>query len=327
MKEEKLFYMVENIDDDLICEMMDYSANGSTECNVCEGTLCLAPKNTGRKRFWKYSAATAILVLVMGTGLFIINSDGILTGNTDGLTDSEQECVSNNDNTEVTADIKETSEEFEPPVSEPPMRIIPDKVVALGTQAYIFFTNQYPDFSQPDLSEAYFTEMSVSELFEYYEIDNVLCEMEQGRMIEVTDENLSHGIYTFPDGNTYDINAFTFIVQDNDWWYGKKFTMIISRNSRFGQEFNQEPDYDIGKTIYYDEEKETFFMIFEKFGSCIMFLGKVEELTDFNDLTWKKSFYERAYSDNDEFWQGVPCELELFLHDVEICILDRYKQN
>lgn len=112
MKEEKLFDMVKNIDDDLICEMLDYSPE--TDDSVCEGVLYSVPEGTKRRHFWRYPV-TAALLLVMAAALFIISSDGVIPDNTDVKTESEQtERTYNTDNTEATADTEasgETSEE------------------------------------------------------------------------------------------------------------------------------------------------------------------------------------------------------------------------
>ena len=204
--------------------------------------------------------------------------------------------------------------------------IVPDKAVTLGygqLAHYVLYTDQYPEFDMPDISNAEFTEMSTVELFEYYGLYGIPYRMEQGEFTEVTDENTSHGIYTFPDGSLYDINTFTFSVKDDEWFHiGKKFTVTVGRNSRFGQEYDQEPDYHTGSTYYYDEERETFFFVMEKFGSCVMVSGKVDELSDYDDELLKESFYEKN-SGNDDYWQGVPREFILVQGAVSDTLMER----
>lgn len=197
--------------------------------------------------------------------------------------------------------------------------IIPDKLVFVDP-TYVLYTNQYPKIPQPDLSEAYFTEMSTFELCEYYGLLNIPCEMEQGGLIEDTNENTSHGIYTLSDGSTYDINTFTFKVPYDTGIHGKKFTVTVGRNTTFGEEYNQEPILEAGKTVYYNEADETFFMVFEKYGSYITISGKADELSDFDSPTAKEAFYDQMKpNEHEEYWKGVPCELGLFVQNVAQC--------
>lgn len=113
MKEEKLFELVQNIDDDLICEMLDYSPE--TDDNVCEGVLYSVPEGVKRRRFWRYPVTAAALLSVMAAVLFFINFNGVIPDNTDVKTESEQtEITENTNNTEASADTEasgKTSEE------------------------------------------------------------------------------------------------------------------------------------------------------------------------------------------------------------------------
>lgn len=103
MKEEKLFDMVKNIDDDLICEMLDYSPE--TDDSVCEGVLYSVPEGAKRRRFWRYPVTAAALLLVTAAVLFIMSFNGVIPDNTDVKTESEQtESTYSTGNTEAPAD-------------------------------------------------------------------------------------------------------------------------------------------------------------------------------------------------------------------------------
>lgn len=315
MKEEKLFDMIKNIDDDLICEMLDYSPE--TAGDVYEGVLYSIPHGTKKRRFWMYPVTAAALLTVMGALLFIINSNGAVPDNMEVKTDSEQtESALNTNSTNAP---KDTEEGTDAPVTEANTHIIPDKAVFVE-HTNVLFTDQYPEIPKPDLSEAQFTEMSTSELCEYYGLLNIPCEMEQGGLIEDTNENTSHGIYTLSDGSTYDINTFSFKVPYDTGIHGKKFTVTVGRNTTFGEEYNQEPILEAGKTVYYNEADETFFMVFEKYGSYITISGKADELSDFDSPTAKEAFYDQMKpNEHEEYWKGVPCELGLFIQNVAQC--------
>ena len=318
MKEEKLFDIVSSVDDDLICEMLEYDPNAKAKSDVYEGVLYSVTEKKRKMHYWKYPAAAAALMLTIVGVLFVLNSSSTLPYNK-----KPQESTVNTENTDISASTK-TSDESSP-VNETATHIVPDKAVTMGFGGnrvnYVLYTDQYPEFNLPDTSKAEFTEISTSELFEYYGFYCIPYRMELGEFIEVADENTSHGIYTFPDGSIYDINTFTFTAtyESN---FGKKFTVTVGRNSTFGQEYDPEPDYAAGRTYYYDEEKETFFFIVEKFGSCIMISGKVDELSDFDDEAVKEKFYEEN-ANKDWYWQGVPYELSLFQEVVSQCLLER----
>lgn len=112
MKEEKLFEIVKNIDDDLICEMLDYSPE--TDNNVYEGVLYSVPEGAKKRRFWRYPVTAAALLSVMAAALFIINSNGVIPDNTDVKTESEQtEITADTNNTEASADTETSTETTE----------------------------------------------------------------------------------------------------------------------------------------------------------------------------------------------------------------------
>ena len=321
MKEEKLFDIVSSVDYDLICEALECSSNTEKKGEEYVGALYSVPVRPKKMYYWQYPVTAAALIIVLVGMLFIFNTNTTLPYNEE-KTGGEQESTANTDNMEISAST-ETSEESHPSIGETTTHIVPDKVVKVGT-VNVMYTNSYPEFIEPTAGEATFTEMSTSELMEYYEIDNILYGIEQGDLIEVVNENTSHGIYTFPDGSIYDINSFTFITSYDDLYYGKKFTVTVGRASTFGHEYDMEPD-PVWRTTpnYYNEEKETFFGVYEKYGSCIMISGKVNELTDYDDVELKETYYNYNYTDvDDELWQGVPCELFLFNYDVALCLLD-----
>ena len=98
MKEEKLFDMVRNIDDELICEMLEYSPD-SGEGGEYEGVLYSVPEKVRKIHFWKYPAAAAALMLVTTGVLFVFNSGSTLPYNGGEQTGDEQESTANtNDN-------------------------------------------------------------------------------------------------------------------------------------------------------------------------------------------------------------------------------------
>ena len=190
--------------------------------------------------------------------------------------------------------------------------IVPDKVVRIGTLD-VMYTDTYPEFTAPSAGEAAFTEMGTVELMEYYGMENMVKEILEENFIEINDENTAHGIYTYPDGSVYDINVFTFKTSYDSLITGKKFTLTLGRETIFGREYSDEPNVWGTTPKYYNENRDTFFVIHELFGTCIMISGEVDGLTDYDDSEMKELYYYYNYSDvDDELWQGVPCELDLF---------------
>lgn len=89
MKEEKLFEIVNNVDDELICEMLDYGADTEKKGEEYEGTLYYGPVKQRKIHYWKYPVTAAALMLVLVGALFIFNANNTLpyneeeqTGNT-----------------------------------------------------------------------------------------------------------------------------------------------------------------------------------------------------------------------------------------------------
>lgn len=108
MKEEKLFKIVNNVDDDLICEMLDYSPDVKEKGGEYEGVLYHAPEKVKKVHYWQYPVAAAALMLVLVGGLFIFNANNDLPYN-DG---DEQNTTSNTDNSMV--EITTTDDPYTP---------------------------------------------------------------------------------------------------------------------------------------------------------------------------------------------------------------------
>lgn len=322
MKEEKLFDMVNNIDDDLICEMLEYSPEIKEE--EWEKETHFIPKRGKNIHFWKYAAMAGAFISITGIALIIISSGNRVPNEyTPVITENIQSGadITENINTEY-------SEETTASIDDPNSRITADKAVKIDN-TNVLFTTQYPEIPKPDLSRAEFTQMSTSELCKYYGLEEILSNITYGyinssgetitHFTEISDEN-SHGIYTLENGSVYDINQFTFETMDNPD-NAKRITVTVGKDCVFGQEYDPRPDYKIGQTVYYNKEKDTFFMIYEKYGSCIMISGKTEDLSDFEDPLIKEIFDYRS----DEQWQEVPKELMLFISGVNDCV--GYFQN
>lgn len=90
MKEEKLFEIVNNIDDELICEMLEYGADTEKKGEEYEGKLYSGPQKQRKIHYWKYPVTAAALMLVLAGVLFIFNRGSTLPYNEEGTTDSEQ---------------------------------------------------------------------------------------------------------------------------------------------------------------------------------------------------------------------------------------------
>lgn len=198
--------------------------------------------------------------------------------------------------------------------------IMPYKTVRIDNKFNVLFTDTYPEFTAPAAGEAQFTKMSTLELMEYYGMLNMAEGIREGTFIEITEGNASHGIYTYPDGTVYDINTFTFKTAKDTVDFGKKFTVTAGRATVFGREYDQNTYPILLSPKYYNEEMDTFFVVREVYGSCIMVSGKPEELKDFDNVRMEEKFHD-LHSHNYEDWQGVPCEFNLFMGDVSFCTM------
>ena len=112
MKEEKLFEIVNNIDDDLICEMLDYSPDTERKGDVSEGALYSGPQKARKIYYWKYPVTAAVLMLALVGVLFIFNSNNILPYNAEETTDSEQRPAETTD--DVQSAVTTTDDPYTP---------------------------------------------------------------------------------------------------------------------------------------------------------------------------------------------------------------------
>lgn len=102
MKEEKLFDMVRNVDDELICEMLEYSPD-SAKGGEYEGVLYSVPEKVRKIHYWKYPVTAAALLLVTAGMLFIFNSGSALPYNKEEQTGGEQESTADTDSIDPAA--------------------------------------------------------------------------------------------------------------------------------------------------------------------------------------------------------------------------------
>lgn len=290
MKEEKLFKAVRNVEDDLICEMMDYSPDLNITGEESEGVLYIVPAGVKRKRrLWRYPVMTAAMLGVMGGALFVINSNGFLSEKLIAALNGETSETFAEENGENAAETsakaseeeaaqpegENTIEETKSVVGEAPSLIVPIKVELAfgGTDA--LFVNSFPTVPQSDIGDEYFTEMSTKELFEYYGLTGFVVALENDIIVEVTDKAISHGIYFLPDGGIYDINTFTFEMSESEKSpsFANRFSVTVGKEKRFAQEY----DSPLWK-MYYIEEIDRVFSVEERYGCTVMFSGISEEI-------------------------------------------------
>ncbi|MCM1299503.1 MAG: hypothetical protein NC203_02465 [Firmicutes bacterium] len=322
MKEKKLFKAVDYIDDDLICEMLDYSPDRDNEEELCENIIYSA-KAAGKRHYWRYPAAAVFMLGIVGTVLLIVSRSGELPHTpTEAATCETVQTVSE------TASAEAASTEAPPPAAADD-RFSPYKAVVVN-DLNVLFTHSLPLIPLPDLSSAQYTEMSTLQLCEYYGLEKIVSSltfgktpMSTGKFItyftEVADETATRGIYTLPDGSVYDINSFTFETEDFPD-REKRITVTVGKSSVFGEEYDPAPDYKVGETVYYCPAADTFFMIYEKYGSCIMISGKSEDLSDFDDPLIKEMFENEMFQEEVYGSSGVPKELNLFYGGVVDCL-------
>ena len=102
MKEKELFDMVKNVDEDLICEMLEYSPD-SAKGEEYEGVLYSVPEKVRKIHYWKYPVTAAALLLVMVGVLFAFNSGSTLPYNKEEQTGGGQESTANADSIDSAA--------------------------------------------------------------------------------------------------------------------------------------------------------------------------------------------------------------------------------
>lgn len=271
MKDERLIYIMRNIDDDLICEAMKRrTADTETEAEEIRAVYV-----TGRKKgqTWKNAAAAVIMLAVAGGAIFVVSSNGGIQGQLPAATDETGGQTKTTD--------ARTEEKTDAVVSSEPARevkeVVPLKVISLNGwenfDAYqsVHYVDSYPYIPQMENMQEYFTEMTTEELIEYYNCfsddmykyyndssdgtgenlglpglddikeypyDNALKHwLDTNQVVEVIDENTCHGIYNLPDGSVYDINTFTFELTEASNVSANRFTVTIGKKTKFGKEY------------------------------------------------------------------------------------------
>lgn len=325
MREDKLFKAVKGVDDDLICEMLEYSPEKDVKGDVSEGVIYTVPEGGRRARGFLRFSVTAAAALAVAVGvLFVINNNGGIPDNMSAATGEETiETVLETDNSEAsaTADTDTSSEETQPNISEAPVPVVPLKTVCVVDDEFYFrlptgiYVDSYPEIPQPDFSEEYFTEMSTKELLEYYGFCNTIeYFIDSNQIIEITDENTHHGIYTLPDGSVYDINTFTFELTEKTIYSAHRFTITMGKRSKFGQEYIE---YYKSKGIlvgtryssFYNEERDVLFSVFKMFGGTVMLSATPDEITSnyFDNNSEMRDDYE------DYHGTKLPGYFEMFI--------------
>ena len=300
MKEQTLFKAVGFIDEDLISEAAEYMPSKTAKNrNDVEAAYVSAVRVKGaRRQMWKYSVTAAALLVVAGGSMFIVNYNDGLKNNLEfpsQISNSEEQ-------TEEIEKTAETEQETEISDTEKPTEevktIVPLKVECLADFDFGFFrystavyVDSDPEIPQMSYSEEYFTEMTTKELLDYYDYyNNLKYWIDSNQVVEITDENTRHGIYTLPDGSVYDINIFTFETTENSLYAANRFTVTLGKKTRFGQEYidyfrkvseGKGDLYNSGdNAVLYNEETDTFFSVFKFFGMSIMISGTTDEITN-----------------------------------------------
>lgn len=339
MRENKLFKAVKGVDDDLICEMLEYRPKARVEVkgDEYEGELVIIPEGVKARQMWKwkYPITAAAALAIAGGALFVVNYNGGILENTGVATGGGTvQTVVETDNGEASTagDTDTAGEETEPAVSEAVKPIVPLKVVHAVYDDPIFYfptaiyVDSYPEIPQPEFDEKYFTEMTTKEIFEYYDFYNKMeYFLDDNQIIEVTDENTHHGIYNLPDGSIYDINTFTFELTEKTDATAHRFTVTIGKRTKFGQEY-YEYYKDVGTlaglpnySTFYNEKMDTMFSVFCSMGMSVMFSSTPAEATSnfFADDPIKRANYE-AEREHD----GMPHCFRMFINAGLVCMWD-----
>ena len=150
MKEEKLFEIVNNIDDDLICEMLDYGADTEKKGEEYEGALYSGPEKPRKIHYWKYPVTAAALMLVLAGVLFIFNANNTLPYNEEEITGSGEGAPDVSDDTvteqEPIAELARPPREVqEYSLDYEPLEDTPDTVLATSFVNDFFYAKDIGD--------------------------------------------------------------------------------------------------------------------------------------------------------------------------------------
>lgn len=291
MKEKIFFKVIEYIDDELISEAAEYRPDMDGGVILNEDEAYGVSTNVVRtRRLWKYPVTVMALLGIVGGAVFIINYSGIIIDNVGAATDTEDtELTVNAGNNEVSTVTEKTVEEtISTIVSKEPDPIVPIKTKELITAGCIFYVESFPDIPKIPFGQECFTEMSSDELFKYYGIEDIIDNLvsymshdnkAHGRdYLEVVDNN-PYGIYTSPDGDTFDVNSFHF---SNPNFGQNDITITVGKKIRFGQEYYIEyiPEgqkYHMWSLFYYNKDKDILFAVYEYNGCSVMITSVPED--------------------------------------------------
>ncbi|MBD5080900.1 MAG: hypothetical protein HDT44_03960 [Ruminococcaceae bacterium] len=309
MKDKKLIYAMQNIDDDLICEAARRRTADTEQTD--DGVRAVYISGKKKIHHWKNAAVIVILLAAAGGTAFIVNYSGVIQGQLPVASDETGNQTNEAEITETAAEEKTEPSAYSKPLEEIG-KIVPIKVLdiiddrpfvdELDRKNQMVYVDSFPQIPQPDPDEKYFTPMSTLELFEYYGFHEKISSTIEGIFREITDENIRHGIYNYPDGSVYDINTFSF-ERDDGFSTANKITLTLSKKTAFGTEYTnylQEEGIFTGSGItdFFDETSDTFYNIRQINDITVLSFGNVYEMTDdqnmINDL---KNYYEDSPED------------------------------
>ncbi len=289
MKKEKLIKSIKNIDDDLICEAMN---RRSEETPPIEEKAEIISVSGGKRRsgqLWKYPVTAAALLGVIGGAVFVANNRGAIDNIDATVSGEPSESIADTVNPEISENVSKTVEEaISTIVTKEPKHIVPIKTKELITAGCIFYVESFPDIPKTPFGKECFTEMSSDELFKYYGIEDVIDNLvsymshnnkAHGRdYLEVIDNN-PYGIYTSPDGDTFDVNSFHF---SNPNFGQNDLTITVGKKIKFGQEYYIEriPEgqkYHLWSLFYYNKDKDILFAVYEYNGCSVMITSIPED--------------------------------------------------
>lgn len=331
MKKEKLIKSIKNIDDDLICEAMN---RRSEETPPIEEKAEIISVSGGKKRsgqLWKYPVTAAALLGVIGGAVFVANNRGVIDNIDTTVSGEPSESIADTVNPEISENVSKTVEEtISTIVSKEPDPIVPKKITGQSFYRGLFI-DSYPEIQKPDINKEYFKEMNTKELLEYYGIQtNIIKLIENKEMIEVSDEDTMHGIYTFPDGSIYDVNTFTFEMTYDSMYHAKRFTFTIGKESTFGQAYYKcydealkNPQIKGSYIAFYNDDNDIFYSIRNVNGITYMFSGTVDEISGVDcmtDLHMKES-YKKYDKDFRNSCEDLPAAIEKFCQTKNLCLV------